>query len=382
MGTALSVPSTERKLGIMNTGKVDIKKARASLAARGSSVRLFPGDALNFKKGMWYFGFGKKDGPYMRTRVKSGSQFVMNLANAVETWQTFVDSKPKFAPLAYLINGESRAPREEMGQLDEANWDAGDDGQLMDPVQAITVCPIRAPRGTELHHITLSSVSSRIAFEQLLGQWLDQYDDNEGKLPIVELVEAEERTRKGSKQTYLVPAFKIVGWETAGKIDNPGKGGIEVAQPEDNAPDTDEDDDAEAEATRRAAAKAKAIAAAAAEEEVEEAPRSRKATASAAPAAKLAKTRGNIREEEAEEEAEEPEHDPRKGNWRGLVSRKAKTFEEVEAEEPEEDRPTVRSRTAVAGVPKAPAKKAAPVVEEAEEEVEEVRPRKRLAALH
>lgn len=387
MGTALTVPKAERNLGIINTNKVDISKAKASLAARGSSVRLFPGDALNYKKGTWYLGFGKKDGPNKRRRVKEGTRFVMNLANAVETWQTFVDGKPKFAPLAYLINGESRPDRKEMGMLDESQWTQGDEddegrpGKPMDPVQAITVCPIRAPKGTELHHITLGSISSQIAFEQLLGVWLDQYDDNPGKLPIVELSESDERTVKGSKKTYLVPTFTIVGWETASKLDNPGPGGIEVAQPDDEEPE--EDDEAEIAAKARAkarAAKARVAAVEPDEEEDEPTP---------APKSKVkAKTRAV--EPDDEEEDEEPAHDPRKGN--GKSTRRAKTFEEIEEEEaeearkaktkskaravePEEDeddeRPVVRSRT-----------KSAPKVEELEEEDEPVRPRKRRPALH
>lgn len=358
-GTNLIVPTTERKLGIMNTGKVDITKAKASLSARGSSTRLFPGDSLNFKKGFWYAGYGKK-----KVRIKTGAKYVMNLANAVETWQTFVDGRPKFAPLAYLINGESRCPREEMGQLDESRWDKGDngDGDPMDPVQAITVCPIRAPKGVELHHISLGSLSSRIAFEQLLGEWLDQYDDNPGKLPIVELTEADERTRKGSKQTYLVPTFSIVGWEAATKIDNPGPGGIEVAQPDE-------------------------------EPEEEEAPApSRKATASAS------KTKARAPEPDADEEPEDAP-DPRQGNGKSNDKRNKPAVEEPDDDEDDEaaaaaaveavrkakaakakakaaatddeddDKPVVRQRT-----------KAAPAPEPEEEEP--VRPRQRRAALH
>lgn len=364
MGTALVVPREERRLGIMDVRKVDITKAKASLAARGSSTRLFPGEALNFKKGRWYFGFNKTK----RSRVKTGTQFVMNLANTVETWQTFVDGKPRFAPLAYIINGESRAPREEMGQTDEDAWDVGDDGNPMDPVQAITVCPIREKGSTELQHISLSSISARIAFDKLLADWLDQYEAQPGKLPVVELLEAEERTRKGSKQTFLAPVFEIVGWEKASAVDNPGPGGIEVASGGGGDGDGEDED---APKSRKGAAKPSKAREPEPEEDQEEAPRSRKATG------KPAKARQPEPDEPEEEEDEDDETDLRgkrvdhsRGNGKAVKSRDP----EPEEEEDEDDKPRAVSRSSSV---KAKAKQPEP-----EEEEEEVPVRRKRRALH
>jgi hypothetical protein len=346
-GTALVVPQTERRLGVMNIHKVDISKAKASLAARGSSVRLFPGEALNFKKGRWYFGFNKTK----RQRVKDGTEFVMNLANTVETWQTFVDGRPRFAPLAYVVNGEGRAPREEMGQLDESKWDVGDDGSAMDPVQAITVCPIRHKGKTDLHHITLGSVSSRIAFDNLLGDWLDQYEANPGKLPVVRLLEAEERQTRDGKMSYLVPAFEIVGWEKATTVDNPGPNGIQVAGEEDLPPAGGGDDD----------------------DEDEPAPRKR-----GRPSTKAARREPEPEDDEVEEDEPEQKPDPRKGN--GFSTRRAKDVEEVE--EDEDDKPKMVRRSGAAATA-TPARRPAPPPQDEDDEDEAPRQpvRKRRAAL-
>lgn len=358
MGTALVVPREERRLGIMDVRKVDISKAKASLAARGSSTRLFPGEALNFKKGRWYFGFNKTK----RVRVKPGEQVVMNLANTVETWQTFVDGKPKFAPLAYIINGESRAPREEMGQLDEDNWDEGDDGQKMDPVQAITVCPIRTKGASELNHITLSSLSHRIAFDKLLADWIDQYEANPGKLPVVELGEAEERTRKGTKQTYLVPTFEIVGWEKAQTIDNPGPGGIEVA----GGDDGDDEDEKPVKKGRKPVVE---------EDDEDEAPKTRR-------------RRQPDPEEDGEEEAPKTKAKGRSdsgyvGNGRPTDPRNNPPSE-VDEDEDEDDRPRAVSRSSAASASATKGKPARrqPEPEEDEEEAEQPVRRRRRAPLN
>ncbi len=367
-GTALAIPTSERRLGIVHTGKVDISKAKASLAARGSSTRMFPGLALNFKKGRWYFGFGKEK----RQRVKDNTEFVMNLANTVETWQQWVGGRPVFAPLAYIILGEGRQPRDEMGSTDKSQWEVveDDDGKErpMDPLQALTVCPIRKKGETELHHINLTSISSQIAFNGLLESWLDQYEANPGKLPIVKLCEAEERETK-DKKSYLVPAFEIVGWEKASAVDNAGPGGIQVTD--------DEADELEEEpAPRKAATKTtkpagrKAVEAVEAVEEVEE-----------------------IEEEEEAEAAPAPRHDPRTGN--GFSTRRAKEPEEVEADEDDEDeddKPKMVRRSAAPVVAVKSVKRSAapvvavkstkrPVVEE-EDEPAPTNIRKRRAALN
>lgn len=239
--TALTVPKK-------NGGAVALpynfnpEAAKEKMKQRGVSERKFPGDPYYFKKGKFYTGSWKKES---RAKVEPGSKLVFNPAYAVETWQSFADGRPQFSKVVFVADADASLPsRDEMGQTDRTLWKTDNKGKPMDPWSRLLVIPVRSKGGAEINHFVASSTSGRIALERLINDWLDQYDEHVGELPLVSL-NVEERENK-DKEIYDAPVFKIVGWVKANKEDTPGADGfVTESAAEDEAEVEDDEDDNE-----------------------------------------------------------------------------------------------------------------------------------------
>jgi hypothetical protein len=115
-------------------------------------------------------------------------------------------------PAEYRVRkpGENLPDRDELGDLDEAQWEAGPDGKTpRDPWQNTRFVYLIG-ENAEAYTFSTSSWGGRAAVSDLADTISRMRFARPGALPIVELRAAPMMTRFGKKSK---PQFKIVSWK-------------------------------------------------------------------------------------------------------------------------------------------------------------------------
>jgi hypothetical protein len=171
-------------------------------AAVEANERVIKGTLLKFADGRWTKG---KEG----TPVEDGTRLVaVSTAAACVKW---VNSKP----VEYRMRQPgSRLPdREELGDLDEAAWETGPDGEPRDPWQSTRFVYLVDPMTAEAYTFSTSAFGGRTAVSDLADQIQRMRFARPGAVPVVELRAAPMLTKFGRKSK---PWFKVVGWRSGG----------------------------------------------------------------------------------------------------------------------------------------------------------------------
>jgi hypothetical protein len=108
--------------------------------------------------------------------------------------------------------GRRLPDREELGYLDENEWEEGPDGEPKDPWQNTRLVYLVDPQTAEAFTFSTSSWGGRGAVTDLGDQIARMRTAHRDAVPIVELRSAEMPTKFGRKSK---PVFKVVAWRMA-----------------------------------------------------------------------------------------------------------------------------------------------------------------------
>jgi hypothetical protein len=172
-------------------------------AAGEAHERVVRGTLLKFAD--WNWTIGKEAAP-----IEKGTRLVaVGTAAGWVPWQGGKPGKPLMRE-----PGKRMPEREDLGNLDEAQWEVGPDGKTKkDPWANTRFVYLVDPKTAEAFTFSTSSWGGREAVTNLgdaIARFRSVYPD---AVPIVSLEAAPMQTRFGRKSK---PIFKIVGWKSAG----------------------------------------------------------------------------------------------------------------------------------------------------------------------
>jgi hypothetical protein len=172
-------------------------------AAAENAGRVLRGNLLKFSDWTWSKGGGAE--------LKDGTQLVA--LGTVRAWVKWEGGKPA----KYLIPEAGRAmpEREELGDLNQDDWEAGVDGKPKDPWQNTRFVHLVDPVSAEIFTFSTSSWGGRGAVADLAEQIQRVRYANPGALPVVELSAAPMVTKFGKKSK---PLFKVIEWRKGGSL--------------------------------------------------------------------------------------------------------------------------------------------------------------------
>jgi len=172
-------------------------------AATDARDRVLRGTLLKFADSNWTRG--KEAEP-----VKRGTQLVA--IGTAAAWARWQNGKP----VEYRMRepGTKMPEREELGDLDQAQWELGPDGKTKrDPWQNTRFVYLVDPDTAEAFTFSTSSWGGREAVINLGDAIARMRMAHPNAMPIVALEAAPMITRYGRKSK---PTFKIIGWKATG----------------------------------------------------------------------------------------------------------------------------------------------------------------------
>jgi len=170
--------------------------------AAEANARVLRGTLLKFAD--WNWTRGKETEP-----VKRGTQLVA--IGTAAAWVKWKDGKP--AETRLREPGTKMPEREELGDLDQAQWEVGPDNKPRDPWRNSRFVYLVDPHSAEALTFSTSSWGGREAVINLGDAIARMRLAHPNAMPIVALEAAPMITRYGRKSK---PTFKIVGWKAAG----------------------------------------------------------------------------------------------------------------------------------------------------------------------
>jgi hypothetical protein len=194
----MNATTSNNNLAIMNAddGWGDVAAENAGRVLRGT--------LLKFSDWTWSKG---KEG----TEVKDGTKLIA--LGTVRAWVKWVGGKP--AKYKIPEAGRSMPEREDLGDLNEDDWEAGVDGEPKDPWQNTRFVHLVDPLSAEIFTFSTSSWGGRGAVADLAEQIQRVRYANPGAVPVVELTAHPMITKFGKKSK---PCFKVVDWRKGGSL--------------------------------------------------------------------------------------------------------------------------------------------------------------------
>jgi hypothetical protein len=154
---------------------------------------------LKFKKGKYY----SRD-----EEVPIGTEYLAHPSAWLKSWLKFVDKKKVVQHIYNIAKGERPPQREELGDLDEAQWPAGLDGRPADPWVSQSLLSLQTG---EIIVFVASSQSGRRAIADLCRTCAHRNRRGNSHQPFVRLEAGKQKSPKFGE--YDIPVFKITAWE-------------------------------------------------------------------------------------------------------------------------------------------------------------------------
>jgi hypothetical protein len=154
--------------------------------------------------------FSKGDYLCEKAEVPSGSEFLAAVDALVVGWQRWVGKQPIERRLGRLADGFREPEREELGHLDESQWELDSEGRPQDPWAKVRYLPMKRLVDGELFTLTMNGKGrSGEAIGRLCGAF-GRSRHSSDHFPIIRLgVEAYEHKVYGR---IKYPALPVVGW--------------------------------------------------------------------------------------------------------------------------------------------------------------------------
>jgi hypothetical protein len=167
-------------------------------AAAENTERIIKGMLLKF--GDWRWTTGKEG-----TEVEKGTELAA--LSTAAGWVKWANGKP----IEYRMREEGRRlpERDELGDLDQSEWEIGPDGNRKDPWQNTRFVYLIDPTSAEAYTFSTSSWGGRQAVADLAEQIQRMRCGRPGAVPVVELDAAPMPTKFGTKSK---PFFKVIDW--------------------------------------------------------------------------------------------------------------------------------------------------------------------------
>ena len=169
------------------------------------------GSLLRFtKQGDWIAGQEEEE-------IPEGTELLLGLNTLKRGWQKWQDNKPVDARMGYVNEGYRPVNRDELGDLDEEQWEEDDNnkGQQRDPWQKTMSVLLKNLETGEVYTYAPSSKSGMTALgeaSQLYGNRLQDGEDPDA-MPIVRLGSSFYKHKTYGK--IMIPVFEITdNWVT------------------------------------------------------------------------------------------------------------------------------------------------------------------------
>jgi hypothetical protein len=193
------------------------KKSEASLPAVPDDPYTAFGEAntvgetyLKFDRGVYRFG------PADASEILAlGTLLVANMAEMKVGWLKWQDGEVVATDMRRLAEGYFVTPREELGDMDEAMWEMGNDDLPKDPWTLTTLLPLKDPATGAEYTFTTSSKGGRAACGTLAGRYGSERHkpENAGKLPVIKIDDGTYKHRKLGQIIHF-PVFRLVEWRS------------------------------------------------------------------------------------------------------------------------------------------------------------------------
>ena len=181
------------------------------------------GELLKFSKGDWMSGQDNDD-------VAVGTQFVANMDEMLIGWIRWQDNKPTDHIMGKVSAGYQKMRRNELGDLDEKEWEVDDRGDPRDPWQESNYLLVKGVSDGELYTFTTGSKGGRDALGDLCKEYGKVLVQHAAEYPVVAIgVRSYDHPNK-SYGRIKTPEFKIVGWQPKSVFQSDlGEGGVNLA---------------------------------------------------------------------------------------------------------------------------------------------------------
>jgi hypothetical protein len=188
---------------------------------------------LRFRKGKYYVGAG--DG----VEVPLRTEYMVYALDWRRGWRKWFDDQIVDDRVVRVADHPA-APieRDELGDMDESEWETGLDGNPKNPWVLVNELPIEDAETGERLLFTTNSFGGKIAVEKVVGAYSVNLRKKLDKgLPIIALAVTEFNTKAYGKVAR--PDFIIVRWEN----DSGGGEVVEIMPPEKKSIRKDMDDE-------------------------------------------------------------------------------------------------------------------------------------------
>ncbi len=193
------------------------KKPEASLPAEQEDPYTAFGEAntvgetfLKFDRGVYRFG------PADASEILPlGTLLVVNMPEMQVGRIKWQDGEVVATDMRRLAEGFYVTPREELGDMDEALWEIGNDDLPKDPWTLTTLLPLKDPATGAEYVFTTSSKGGRAACGKLATRYgaERQLPANVGKLPVIKIDDGTYKHRKHGQIVHF-PVFRLVEWRS------------------------------------------------------------------------------------------------------------------------------------------------------------------------
>jgi hypothetical protein len=160
--------------------------------------------------------FSKGDYVADKTEVPVGTELVAAVDALVVGWVRWEGKTQVERRLGRVSDGFREPQREELGHLDESQWEMDSDGRASDPWQKTRYLPLKRISDGELFTLTLSA---RGRSGETIGRLVGAYGRSRNRAdayPIIRLgVDAYEHKTYGRIKFPILP---IVGWRPKGEF--------------------------------------------------------------------------------------------------------------------------------------------------------------------
>jgi hypothetical protein len=177
-----------------------------------SSKRLTP--FFKFKKDKYVIG---KD-----TTMPLGTRLIAYCADWRRGWVKFLGEEKVDEKVYRVAENRTVLERDELGDLDQSEWEVDEDGKAQDPWCFQHYVPLEDAKTGERFLFVTSTAGGQIGVEILCHQWSKNNTKGLRKgLPTIELALGEFHTKKYG--AVKRPDFRIVGWENDDNVAVPMK---------------------------------------------------------------------------------------------------------------------------------------------------------------
>jgi hypothetical protein len=178
--------------------------------AYGNSVTrmAFPGDLLTFNK------YGEYKAGQEKVEVPLGTRLVVHVPTTLIGYVRWEDSKPVDFQTGLLSEGFVPPKRDELGYLDQAQWETFKNGGVKDPWQLSNQVVMTGVEDSDkVYTFTTTSKTGRSSLGEVLKAYGHHIRQAPDEYPVIELRRRSYRHPQFGEQR--VPVFAIVDWVPA-----------------------------------------------------------------------------------------------------------------------------------------------------------------------